>query len=626
MKILSIFILLILVQDSFSQLSIGDTTRTIPFDTNKIKEAVYLSNTSEVFSYDSLYIWSDNRSLSEVMDERPAYFINDFGLGNRNNINHGVSLSREIGIFRDGIQINDNFFQAFDIQNISINEIDKIEDISTISSFYYGINTGGKTINVITKDFFQPKPFSQLRYSQDREGSLFADVIFNQPVSRKLDVQLGVTKHSMDGRYENSAFDIWRGRARVNLYLSPKFNAKFNFYLDNFEREINDGLVYNPDKNILLDPADAQVVNPSAHEKLVNYYYDATLTGRFFKEKNSLTKLKIYSSNSIRDLTNILRDTSYSDFSLKSGSVHAIQYSADLSQNIFIRHGNNTSSEINAGANMYLNYFNTTYFGIYEPKYYSLRAKYDFRFKGLLISSMIRNDNLDNRNFLNYGIESVFKFPVSKDLSAGLNAGMNKIGYTLFNQIYGEFNSLNLHDNPKTNYSAGANLNYKGISLYSNIFLFSYERDVHDITSINGGINLDKSFISFRGDITSVNGKNFPQLYIKSDIAYKGSLFRNKLKLKTGFNLKFYHIKKVVEYSQTLYEWQYPEPEINFPQENQFIVDFYVGARIGRANINLTLANLFNSLVYNSYIFPLDDRGGFGNVVSRFTIVWDFIN
>ena len=59
---------------------------------------------------------------------------------------------------------------------------------------------------------------------------------------------------------------------------------------------------------------------------------------------------------------------------------------------------------------------------------------------------------------------------------------------------------------------------------------------------------------------------------------------------------------------------------------DNFDVDLYFGARIGKANINFTLANILNSLFYNTSIYPYDERNGFLRTISRFTITWDFLN
>ena len=625
MKILFALILFFISQNLFSQNKLSDTTHRVPFDTNRISQQTRLSNTSDVFSYDSLYIWNDKRNLSEIMDERPGYFVFNFGLGQRNDINYNGRYSRETGIFRDGIQINDNFFQSFDIQNISVNEIDKIEEVSDVSSFFYGINSSSKTINVITKDIFQPKPFSQLRFSQDRFGALFADVIFSQPFSRKGNFQLGITSQSGDGRYANSAYNIWRGRGRINLFFSPKLNAKLNFYLDNYDRDLNDGLVYSTNENNLTDPEVATVVSPSANENLVNYFYDLTLTGRFLKNKNSLTKLMVYSNNSLRHLFDPDTDTIDPVNPYPSGYTHSTLYGLDASQNIFIPHGKDFNSDIIFGGNVYLNSFTGNIFSSFNDNQYSLRLKYDLTYKFLFLSAILRNDNIYSKNYLNTGFEAKFKIIDKKDFGLDINSGANQTKYLLYNSSYASiYNFKAIWDLITKFYEIGGAIRYKDLALSGNLFETNYG-------GVNGkhyGANTNLSLISKYADISvSYNYSNermFPQNYIKSDIAYKNILFRGKLKLKTGFNIKYYNIKYITNQYQSWYGWGYTFP--TFPQQNQFIADFYVGARIGRANINLTVANIFNSLVYNTYLFPLDDRGGFLNSISRFTIVWDFIN
>ena len=624
MKILFPLILFLLSQNLFPQSKFSDTTRRVPFDTNKIKEQTRLTSTSDVFSYDSLYIWSDERNLSEIMDERPGYFVFDFGLGQRNDINYNGRYSRETGIFRDGIQINDNFFQSYDMQNISVNEIDKIEEVSDVSSFFYGINSFSKSINVITKDIFQPKPFSQLRFSQDRFGALFADVIFSQPFSRKGNVQLGITNQSGDGRYENSAYNIWRGRGRINLFFSPKINAKLNFYLDNYDRDLNDGLVYSSNENNLTDPNNAVVVTPDVNENLENYFYDITLTGRFFRNKNSLTKLLLYSNNSLRHLYN--PDTSLSPENYPAGFTHSVLYGIDASQNFVINHGRDFYSDILLGGNLYFNSFSGNLFNAFRDNQNSLRFKYDLFYKGIFISGLLRNDYIYDKNYLNAGIETKIEIINERDLEFELNAGANQTKYILYNSSFASVYKVNaVEDLYAKFYEAGGKLRYKDISISGEF----YETNYGGVYGTHYGINSNISFISKYADLTfTYNYSNelmFPSNYVKSDLAYKNILFRGKLKLKTGIELKYYNIKNIITNQyQTWYGWEYTNNP--FPQQNQFIADFYVGARIGRANINLTVANIFNSLVYNAYLFPLDDRGGFLNCISRFTIVWDFIN
>jgi hypothetical protein len=117
--------------------------------------------------------------------------------------------------------------------------------------------------------------------------------------------------------------------------------------------------------------------------------------------------------------------------------------------------------------------------------------------------------------------------------------------------------------------------------------------------------------------------KLYPSAYISLDVSYKDILFRNKLKLRTGFNVKYLSNKPEVAYNQFSNIMVSNTGNAGF---DYFDLDFYVGARIGKANINITLANLFNNLFYNTSLYPYDDRNGLLRTISRFTITWDFWN
>lgn len=625
MKIYILIIFIFSIRTALPQSKKTDTTYTFVPDSIKIKESVYLSDKSEKFRYDSLYIWSDKRNLSEIMDERAGYFVYDFGLGARNDINYNSKFSRETGIYRDGIQINDFFYQGFDIQNLSVNEIESIEEISNSSSFFYGINSFAKSINIVTKDVFNTKAFSQLRYSQDREGSLFADFYFSQPVSRKFNIQLGVTKHSLDGWFKNSAFNVWRGRSRINYFPSDKFNLKLNFYLNNWDRQLNDGLAYKADKDSLSDPDLAEVVHDGTNENIENYYFDLTSSARLFNNKRSVTKFKFYGINSLRYLDN--PDTVFTLKNFPSGYYHSIQYGAEFMQNIVFKHNKNTGSELSFGGNLYFISFDGNLFKKYHDNYYSARIKYDFKYKNLFASLFARDDYIKDKNFINYGAETDVKIYHDKNWDISANAGLNQTGYLMINESYFKIVSpdvQSLIEIPKQYYEAGGKIRFKGVNLSGYVFGFSYDSVYDSQYGVNINLNVDSKY--FLGNVIGSYSQDplFPEFYVKGDLAFKDVLFRGKLKLKTGFNFKYYKINYITKQYQTWYSWSNSYQP--FPLTDQFIADFYLGAKIGKANINITVANILNSLVYNAYIFPLDDRGGFMNAISRFTIVWDFIN
>ncbi len=626
MKLFLLLIIFSATQCCFPQNSPSDSLRKkIPFHTNKIKESVYLSKSSEVFSYDSLYVWSDKRSLSEVMDERPGFFINDFGLGGRNTLTFNGMPGDNTGVYRDGVQMNDMLFGDFDIQGFSINEIERIEEISEVSSFFYGIHSSSKAINIITKDRFTPLPFTQLRFSQDREGSLFADVYYSQSFSRKTNLQLGITKHSLDGRYVNSDFNIWRGRGRLNFFLSPRANVKLNFYINNYDRGLNNGLIYSSSTDSLSNEDLAKVVLPNTKENIESYFYNTELTFRLFKNNKSLTKLNLSGSNFLRKLNNPDSLTG-----LPSGYIHTSSYISSLTQSFNITNKKSFDSDLMVGADFFYNAFNSDHFdghNTFKKYYYSLRAKYEAKYNSVSAGLFLRNDNIDERNFFNLGFETSVKAISKNSMELGFNAGVNRIEYSA-NEFRSKLNGIKdavIFTTPVYLIEGGMKFSYRGF--FANITAYRNEYE----TTYKGyfGSNATLGFINKNIDITSTLNYSeqdgiVPKFFAKSDWAFKGKFFRNKLDLKTGFNFKYYNILYIVNQDQTSYS--YSSTSDTFPNENQFVCDYYLGARIGKAYINLTVANIFNSLVYNTYIFPLNDREGFLNSISRFTIVWDFIN
>lgn len=633
MRVIFLLIFILLFQTLYSQQG-KDSTYRIPFDTNRIQSGVRLSEISGITNYRDYFIWNDKRNLAEILNEKAGYFVNTLGFGQRNVINFNGYTEKQIGIFRDGIQLNDNFFGGFDIENISVNEIDRVEEVSNISSFIYGMNTYGKSINVISKDVFQSKPFSQLRYSQDRSGSLFADAFFMLPISKKVSVQVGANNYSLDGRYENTSLSLWRARARVNYFPSSKFNIKLNFYHNKLKRSLNEGLQYNAEESALLDD-DAPVVNPDSYEKLKNFYYDVTVTGRLFREKSSLTKLKLYSMNSIREYRDEELQRLNPNGRFVTNNFHSIQYAADFKQNIFFRPSRNVIADITAGGNFYYNRYNFTniYPGAdstnvgndvtaFNNNYYSLIAKADITISNVTVSGSFKTDFIEGESYSNYGVESVVKLLSNTDYSLSVNGGIRQtnagINYNS-NLFYSPVSVL--YSNETNRYiEAGASFRYKGFG----VSVLQYDNGSDNpFEHGNYSLNYTSRYVDGYLNVNKSSGIYFPDWFVKADLSYHNLFFKNKLNLRAGVNVKYFHELAPVSYSQYLYM---PGVVQGTLLENKIYLDLYLGATIGSANINLTVANIFNTLFYDTFVYPYDDRGGALNAVSRFTIVWDFLD
>jgi hypothetical protein len=646
MKSISLLILLLLSSYSFSQskdtlvkpVSVNDTIK-FTFDHNKILKKQSLSSFSDTTGID-FYIWNDRRNLAELLNDKSGFFVNTFGTGSRSLISYNANSN--VGILRNGVQINDLFSGGFDVENLSINEIQEVEEISTPLSFMYGLNTQGKAVNIIDKDIFQPNMFTQFRYSQDRDGALFADVFMNFPVSRKFNFLVGINNHGTEGHYLNSDFALWRGRFQFNYYPSDKINLKLSYYQNKLQRGLNEGLKNNDVKDTLMNITLAEVNNPDSYEKISNYYSDLKITGKFLRDSVSLTNFTAFTQNSLRQYRDEENRISPNGI-INSKDFHSIQYGFDLNQSLAIEPFRLSQFKLLAGVKGLYNLYNYDMISmanqdsVFGKRYFDFNSldiysRLDLLLDKALISGAIKSQKFNNSYNFMYGIDVRYSINFSKDAVLTLKGGTNNTTYgfdfesMFYNEYFGRFNN-NYNSARQQYFEEGFNLSYKKIYLS---FLNYHNNGFNKYSILNAiytaGLNTDNFQLDLNVNTFDRNNysvKLYPSSYISMDVSYKDILFKKKLKLRTGFNVKYISDKPEVTYDQFANVLIPVSSNAGF--EN-FDVDFYVGARIGKANINITLANLLNSLFYNTSIYPFDERNGFLRTISRFTITWDFWN
>lgn len=593
-------------QDS-TRISIPDSVRYAAFDTNIIAGTNRLSNNSEVFSYKE-YIWSDKRNLTEIMEMRNGFKGYNQGLGLYNQFYDNQFVRYlPVSIYRDGFDLN-----TFDSEMISINEVDSVEIVSSISSYLYSDNYSTSTVNVISKDVVQPQAFSQLRYSQDRHDALYADVYFSQSFSKKFNLQFGLTKGSNAGRYTNSDYDKWQTRTKLNFFINPNFNIKTSFYYNTIERGLFGGLISDT-SNVVVDDS-LRSINKSI-------YFNTGFYLKLFNNRNNLTKLTFSYNNLKEELINSI-----------SPNMSYYTYETNINQNFEIPISNLITS--NFILNAKYEYINST-FSPRELKLFSGFAKYDIYYNNLNISvfyKQVKSEFTDSfisgttaiNNYYSPGIEAGYKLINSNDLKVNLFGGINYSG--------AKNNHPDLIPHNYINSEAGIMLTYKKIFSkfryrYGNLYddsRFVINDSTFSVKRFN--YRFDSYNINIRFKVTDIVFDLINDYYIysndnlnlfRANVFYENKLFNNNLDLKTGFIVKYY---------SNLFFFNYNTDPSTPITTDLFNFDFYIGARIGSANVNFTLANLFNRVNYDTYLYPYDDRGGFANVVSRFTIVWDFLN
>ncbi len=612
----SIILLLASVSVTFAQAD-DSLNSNQPFASNVVKNVSYLNDTTSSFNY-MRYIWSDKRTISEVMNQRKGYFVSQFySNGGRDAIMNNDLPPQSIGVFRDGIQLNDPVIGGIDPEVFSINEVNAIEEISASRSLLYGINSFGRSFNVITKDYFTPLPFSQLRFSQDRGNSLFADVFYSQALSKNFGFQIGVTNQNFDGRFINSAFSTWKSRTRISFYPNNNLNIKGNFYYNYLKRGLNGGVEPGSDNIDSMLSGDAEVRNDFNSEESELISFDSKIVARLFKNPQSLTKVNLYSQN-------ILRGYSFKTSASQTNTFHNFYHSVigglNILQNIFLEHNERFSSDIIVGCELKLS---KTDFGNTERSLniYSIKTGYELKYNPVTLAGIYRFDRANDFNFSSFSIEGKASLFNSSEFGMNISTGIRKNG---FSRISSTRDGLIISSPGFYTFEGGIDLRYRQLSFE---FYTNKNHDnlkLWDENSFSALFSYSPKWMTFEFIYQHSKAEIYPENYVKGCLFYKGILFNGNLKLQTGFNYYYYNIEKIFEYDYETGNFLATGKE--FPRKNQFNVDFFVGARIGSANVNLTIANIFNSLLYNAYIYPLDNRGGFLNSISRFTIVWDFLN
>lgn len=614
-------LLLFLTTPLFSQ---RDSAKTAGTDSLTALQSKSLNARPETERYDSAFVWSDRRTLSEVIDDTPGSFSYTFSNGGRSSLIFNGITEKEIAILRDGVQVNDIYYGGADAETFSVNDIEALEKISAVSSFVYGITANSKSFNIITKDRLSKKPFSQLRYSQDRFNSLYADVFFSLPVTKWHFITLGLTKHSIDGRYTNSAFDVWNGRARLTSIFTKILSVRADFYYSRIERGLNEGLLNTQTEEVLRDD-DAVVNNPFSSENIEQFNYGITFMGRFFGT-SSLTKLQVYSNNILRDYTNTIEDSSlvHSGFS-ESEKVHYVNNSALLSQEGRIGIAKGLDLRLFGSLTGYVNNYDRPVNFQTEGVRISGRADIEYRKMRLtfLGSSMIAGDGY---GIPGLGAEVSLPAYSGKDHYFELFGGINETG--------SEVIAYDPYKIRKFYYEAGMKYRFRDLISLEQLFYMVSPQEYE------GNSPTGYADQKYSGAVTSLHFRIWdvftdaeysysgsdilPDHDIGFDISYRNRLFRNKLDLRAGFRGNVL-IRKGTEFLYDQRNYSFGNAANTYSKE-QFSIDAYIGARIGRANINLTLANVFDAFAYGANMYPLDNRGGFLNSISRFTIVWDFID
>jgi outer membrane receptor for ferrienterochelin and colicins len=165
----------------------------------------------------------NGENVADLLRDVAGVNIKDNGtIAGSKTISIRGSSSKQVLILIDGIEINNHQSGNFDLGQLSIEQIERIEVVRGGASALYGANAVGGVVNIITKSGSQePETITKLGY-----GSFDTQTydLIHRGQSGRLNYNISVSKKTSDGHRENSTLD--------QESIFTKFNYNLNEYSD----------------------------------------------------------------------------------------------------------------------------------------------------------------------------------------------------------------------------------------------------------------------------------------------------------------------------------------------------------------------------------------------------------
>lgn len=631
---------------SFAQ----DTTKPV-FKPVDPKDTVYIQNFIladhnyqyiNKFTPDTLtrrrFLWYPAKSLEDIFNIVPGYYMKFMDIGQLNPINYNQQSYTRTGLLRNGRPVNDPLDGSIDFNLFSRNEIAEIEFSGDYSNNIYGYSN---TINVIQRQLFQFRPYTEMSFYQDRYENLYLDANFHQNFFRQLNFNFGITKHSYDGHYTNSDFDKWLGR--FNLTFAPNNKLNFFAYVNyaSIQKGLNSGI--NPDtvnlgdKGEIFDASEAFVFNSDAYE--IKERFDVDLGTVFKTGKNSTSLIQLFVSNSFRKYRDE-ENRSNPNGIYEKNNYQWINYGIKLKEQLYfdlsrtLRLFSNSEGEFNYTIKNY-NFSSGTDPFYLNTKNINFIQELSLKYDRLILTGFVRgfSEAFDNE-YYTAGFNSIsispgakaeyeLKFSESENLHLKLQYSYKDDHVStsaVYRNNFMNFGSEFYYYKTRTYEYYFTLLNFppstvfRGINIFSEIKVFKFK------------LGLNHSY-AFRNDHNMDSPENFGRI----NLMWEDNAFKNKLEYKIGLGTRYWSEYRSLFYSGYSNMFTPFTVHLNSLQNSVRIpanatLDFYIIGKIGKATFGLTLENILDRIVYNTGVYPFMDRGGFLNTISRFNITWNFFD
>ncbi len=593
--------------------------------------------------------YNDYRSLYDIIAAQPGVFVRDLASpGQQNQIAVGGLDDKNIAIMVDGIPYNDYYTGSYNLWNIPVEAIERIEFISGTSAMFYDGKSAGGVINIVTKNFNNNRAITHLRYSQGVSGYAHTDAMFAQNIANGMNLTFALAHYGFGsnkenqkyrGRFINSNNDVWNIRSKLRYHLTDWFNLSFTYFYNKTWTGLHGGVnLYNTTS--VYDGLEASVENFETYEKLYSNNYN--LTAAFYPSQDStfLATVSVYSSDKLREYRNEENRTYFftdsifqkRDFASNTKGVK-LNFVSQYSDIRFLGYADlarvQTKDIITAGLKSEL-----------------------FRSSFFVISPFATVKDFQNQFMLNGGVEGKVKIFSSFELFGGLT--QNIINYSPATPVLTTSNSAYFVTSQRTQETYSlmeAGVRFSSPQLFS--IEVSYKKTIQKNPIVLDTSSITSSYSDYnyfypgqytfdaitasthfmwndfhlegtanylkRPTITRNNKKLtlYPEITMNGSIYFQGLLANGHLDIKFGFRGNFYSKQTGMKPYDEFGVW-IPSDLISYGPSGT--VDFFAVGKIGDAYVHLIWENLSGTQYLLAPVYPIYER----NI--RFGVSWEFLD
>ncbi len=621
-------------------------------DTSKTKKKIppvkfvkneYMSSNSVILK-DSSFLWSNYRYSADILRTLPGGFLNSLGsMGQPEELILYGQNSPNIGMYSNGITLNNSGFNHYDLNRLQTESLESIELLPLPRSFFYGAENNTTALFLTPAFRVANAPYTRISFYQAANGEGAVDAQFYQQVYRKLNLAVVIANRKLDFGFANTAYSSWMGKFRLTYPVSDSLSVGAEYAYDKSIRRLWGGVnidsVYKVNSTGVADPLYDPIFAPpvfwnnysiTQSNSFSLFCNSLIFDGKpgsinlFYKDYLDQIRLNEKSSTSVGRFTpnysNHILGVNVNQKLLKSNPqldfYSGIEFDRSTGLDSLTE---NAKSKHFVGLNASLQLLDTTLT-------YSVFTKYLGKYF---------KDNSGSGTSLGYnGIGTDLSFVYSKNINFYFGLSFYKQSFMDNSNL---ISSLELKANASYN-----NLNY-GITIFKTVpkktitqstFLWQspalvpaqMEISPKNVSGINLNLTTRFGFLQLESSLNIIKEANKqsleqsqPLFQGSAGLYYKAIHFDSALHIKTGFNTSFYTSFHPRAYDY-LYLHNYPSTTVETLPASMTIDFVAIGEIQKSAIVYFMWENLFDTKYFTVPYYPAKGRG------IRFGLTWDLFN